>query len=154
MEQSTLRAAFACFPSGVTALCALVDGAPDGMAVSAFTPVSLDPPLLAVCIQGGSKTWRRLRTAPAIGVTVLAAGHDALCRRLSAPADRFAGVPWTASPTGAVFVDGSPARFDCVLHEELPAGDHLIALLRIHALEFSSAGAPLVFHGSAFRQLA
>ena len=46
-----LRQAFACFPSGVTAICALVDRTPIGMAASSFTSVSVDPPLVSVCIQ-------------------------------------------------------------------------------------------------------
>src|SRR3546814_7956938 len=57
-----LRAAFGCFPSGITAVCALIDGKPVGMAASSFTSVSLDPPLVSVCIQNRSKTWRQLRS--------------------------------------------------------------------------------------------
>ncbi|WP_328611315.1 flavin reductase family protein [Amycolatopsis sp. NBC_00345] len=104
MDPGSLRAAFGCFPSGVTALCALVDGEPAGMAVSAFTPVSLDPPLIAVCVQETSQTWPRLRTAPAIGVSVLAGHHGPLCRRLSGPGDRFTGAGRTFAESGAILV--------------------------------------------------
>jgi flavin reductase (DIM6/NTAB) family NADH-FMN oxidoreductase RutF len=154
MDAGGLRAAFGCFPSGVTALCALVDGGPVGMAVSAFTSVSLDPPLIAVCVQGTSRTWPKLRSAPAIGVSVLAGHHGPLCRQLSGPGDRFAGAEWTFAESGAILVPDSPARFDCVPHTEVPAGDHTLALLRVTGLGYRPADPPLVFHGSAFRQLA
>ena len=45
-DSRTLRNAFGCFPSGVTAICAMIDGEPDGMAASSFVAVSLDPPLV------------------------------------------------------------------------------------------------------------
>lgn len=148
-----LRAAFARFPSGVTALCALVDGAPEGMAVSSFISVSLDPPLLAVSLRRSSRTWAALRRAGGIGVSVLAAGHGPLTRRLSGATDRFTGVDWTATPSGAVRIGGAAAWFDCALREELPAGDHVIALLTIHDVAHPPAEPPLVFHGSTFRRL-
>ncbi|MDP9792818.1 flavin reductase (DIM6/NTAB) family NADH-FMN oxidoreductase RutF [Catenuloplanes nepalensis] len=153
MDAATLRAAFARFPSGVTALSGLVDGAPEGMAVSSFLSVSLDPPLLAVSLQRTSRTWPALRRAGGIGVSVLAAGHGALTRRLAGATDRFAGVDWTATPSGAVRIGGAAAWFDCTLHQELPAGDHVIALLTIHAVDHQPAAPPLVFHASTFRQL-
>lgn len=153
MDAGALRAAFARFPSGVTALSALVDGAPEGMAVSSFIPVSLDPPLLAVSLRRASRTWPTLRRAGGIGVSVLAAGHGPLSRQLSGAADRFAGVDWTATPSGAVRIGGAVAWFDCTPHEELPAGDHVIALLTVHASDHQPSAPPLVFHGSTFRQL-
>lgn len=60
-----LRAVFGCFPSGVIAVCAMRDGRLDGMAASAFTAVSLDPPLVSVCAQETSATWPRLRETEA-----------------------------------------------------------------------------------------
>lgn len=92
-----LRRAFGCFPSGVTAVCALVDGEPVGMAASSFTSVSVSPPLVSVCIQNISSTWPKLRRRPRLGLSVLAEGHDAACARLaSKDGDRFADVGWEA----------------------------------------------------------
>jgi flavin reductase (DIM6/NTAB) family NADH-FMN oxidoreductase RutF len=66
---SLLRQAFGCFPSGVLALSGVrADGTPVGMAVSAFVPVSLDPPLVQVCIQRSSTTWPLLRELPRLGL--------------------------------------------------------------------------------------
>lgn len=154
-HQAMLRQTFGCFPSGVTAVCAVVDGQPVGMAVSSFTSVSLDPPLVSVCVANSSSTWPKLRASGRLGVSVLGEAHDRACRQLSAKdGDRFAGVPWKATDGGALFVVGSAAALECELVKEVPAGDHLIALLRIHALSSDATVTPLVFHGSRFRQLA
>ncbi|MFI5953142.1 flavin reductase family protein [Cryptosporangium sp. NPDC051539] len=150
-----LRQAYGCFPSGVTAVCALVDGIPVGMAASSFTSVSMNPPLVSVCIQHSSTTWPKIQPRSRLGVSVLAEGQDAECLALSSKGqDRFAGIAWTPSPDGAVYVSGATAWLECSLEAELPAGDHLIALLRIHGLRAEPARSPLVFHGSVFRSLA
>ena len=154
-DPTELRRVFGCFPSGVTALCALVDGVPVGMAASTFVPVSLDPPLVSVCVQSGSMTWPRLRRGDRLGVSVLAGNHELACRSLSdRHGDRFNGVAWLAGLGDAVFIDGAVAWLACRLQAELPAGDHVIALLRILGVRADSDGEPLVLHRSRFRKLA
>ncbi|WP_204079236.1 flavin reductase family protein [Mycobacterium riyadhense] len=149
-----LRRAFGCFPSGVVAVCAIADDAPLGMAASSFTSVSVAPPLVSICVQNCSTTWPRLRDRPRLGVSVLAEGHDDACISLSRKVgDRFAGVAWRSLPGGGVVVHGASAWLDCRLHAEIPAGDHLIALLEICGLEADPDIPPLVFHGSRFRRL-
>lgn len=153
VDAGLLRQAFGCFPSGVTAVCAMVNGDPVGMAVSSFASVSLAPPLVSVCIQESSATWPKLAGRP-VGLSVLAENQAEQCRALSSKdGDRFAGVPWQASDEGALFVDGAVAWFDCVPHNELSAGDHAIVLLEIRRLWTRAGGDPLVFHGSKFRRL-
>jgi flavin reductase (DIM6/NTAB) family NADH-FMN oxidoreductase RutF len=153
-DHAVLRRAYGCFPSGVTAICALRDGEPVGMVASAFTAVSLTPPLVSVCIQDSSATWPRLRDRSRLGVSVLAASHDDACLSLSRKTgDRFAGVEWEPTPDDAVFVNGATVWLHCSVDKEIPAGDHTIALLRVHGLRAEPAAAPLVFHGSRFRRL-
>jgi flavin reductase (DIM6/NTAB) family NADH-FMN oxidoreductase RutF len=156
IDRRLLRTTFGCFPSGVTAVCGLAgDGTPVGMAVSSFTSVSLGPPLVSVCVANSSSTWPRLRTLGRLGVSILGEAHDLACRQLSAKeGDRFAGLALTSTSGSALFVAGSAASLECELVQEVPAGDHLIALLRIHALDSDASVTPLVFHGSRFRQLA
>lgn len=155
VDARALRQAFGCFPSGVAAVCCMVDGVPVGMAVSSFTSVSLAPALVSVCVQDTSATWPKLRGRSRLGLSVLAEDQEPACRALSSKdGDRFAGVRWRASGQGAVFVQGAVAWFDCSLHAEVSAGDHTIALLKIHRLGTEPGGAPLVFHGSRFRRLA
>jgi flavin reductase (DIM6/NTAB) family NADH-FMN oxidoreductase RutF len=154
-DTKRLRQAFGCFPSGVIAVCALIDGRPVGMAASSFTSVSLDPPLVAICVQDTPTTWPRLRSAERLGVSVLAEGHDVACRTLSLKVgDRFAEVQWRADDDSSVFVDGSAAWLTCSVHAEMPAGDHVIMVLAVHSVHLDPEAAPLVFHGSRFRRLA
>ncbi|SEO98146.1 flavin reductase family protein [Amycolatopsis saalfeldensis] len=150
-----LRQAYGCFPSGVTAVCALEDGVPVGIAASSFTPVSMDPPLVSLCVQNTSATWPRLRPLPRLGVSVLGQDQNAAARRLAAKdGDRFAELGLTRTDDGGVLVHGAVAWLDCSVHAEVPAGDHAIVLLWVHALRASPEDAPLVFHGSRFRRLA
>jgi len=154
-DVSQLRQAYGCFPSGVTAVCAqTAEGLPVGMAASSFTSVSMDPPLVSICVQDTSTTWPVLRRMSRLGVSVLGAGQDAAARSLAARnADRFAGLDWEPTSDGGVLVRGASAWLDCTVHEEVPAGDHVIVLLRIHALAAWPDSTPLVFHGSRFRRL-
>lgn len=154
LSPSVLRAAFASFPSGITAVAAMRDGRPQGLAASSFTSVSLSPPLVSICIARTSTTWPGLRLAPRLGLSVLAEEHGPVARALAARgADRFATVAWERSPQGAVFVPGSALWLDCTRYAEVPAGDHEIVLLSIRQLWAYPEVPPLVFHQSGFRRL-
>lgn len=154
-DSRTLRNAFGCFPSGVTAICAMIDGEPEGMAASAFVAVSLEPPLVLVCMQNSSATWRRLRNVRRIGVSVLGEEHDRACSQLAAKSgDRFERLEWSVTEGGAVLLEGAAVSLDCSVVDEISAGDHQLVLLRIEELKFQPAVNPLVFHGSRFRKLA
>jgi flavin reductase (DIM6/NTAB) family NADH-FMN oxidoreductase RutF len=149
-----LRGAFASFPSGITAVAAIRNGEPRGLAASSFTSVSLDPPLVSVCIARTSTTWPALRSAPRFGLSVLSQEQGRVARLLAAKGiDRFAEVSWERTAQGAVFVHGSALRLDCAPYDELSAGDHHIVLLAIQQLWTYPDISPLVFHGSRFRQL-
>ncbi len=154
-QPAQLRRAFGAFPTGVTAIAALVDGVPVGLAASSFTPVSLEPPIVSVCLAHTSSTWPLLRRAGRLGVSVLGAHQERLCRQLSARGgDRFAGARWRLVDDGGILLAGSAAWLDCTIEREIPAGDHDIVLLRVHDLDADPAVAPLVFHASGFRELA
>lgn len=153
-DPSALRRTYGCFPSGVTAVCALDEGTPAGMAASSFTSVSIEPALVSVCIGHGSSTWPRLRNLPRIGVSVLGERHGRAARQLAAQTtDRFADLRYTTTPEGALLLHEATAWLDCSLYAELPAGDHVIALLEIHGHLAIPDTEPLVFHNSRFRQL-
>ena len=154
LEPLRLRQVLGSFPTGVTVLAALVDGVPAGLAANSFVSVSLDPPLVSVCVAHTSSTWPVLRRATRLGVSVLGAHQEEAGRRLSArDVDRFATVEWQATPGGAVLLDGSSAWLDCSVEQEIPAGDHDIVLLRVHDLDADAEVPPLVFHGSRYRRL-
>jgi flavin reductase (DIM6/NTAB) family NADH-FMN oxidoreductase RutF len=151
-DPAALRAAFGHFPTGVAALCAQGPDGPAGMVVSTFVPVSLEPPLIAVCLQSTSSTWPVLRGCERIGVSVLAAEHDAAAFSLSKrTGDRFAGVRHSTTDAGSVRIAGCSAWFDCEKYREVEAGDHVMALMRVVAHESDGgATAPLVVHRSRF----
>jgi len=156
LQPDTLRKAFGRFPSGIAALCAIVDGAPQGIVASSFTVgVSMDPPLVMFAVQNTSRTWPIVRTAGRIGVSVLGTGHDGVCRQIaSKTGDRFAGLELHSTGDGALFLEEAALWLDCSVENEVPAGDHHVVLLRVHALTtHDEAHEPLVFHGSAFRRL-
>jgi flavin reductase (DIM6/NTAB) family NADH-FMN oxidoreductase RutF len=152
-DQALLRQAFGCFPSGVTAFCGLRGGVAEGMAASSFTSVSMDPPLVSVCVANTSSTWPKLADLPRLGLSVLADGLVA--RALSAKnGDRFADVQWEAADSGAVFVHGATLWLECAPFKRVEAGDHEIVVLQITALAMYPDIAPIIFHRSAFHGLA
>ena len=154
LDPHTLRAAFGAFPSGVVAVAAQVRGQLTGIAASSFTSVSLDPPLVSFSVATTSNTWPLLREASHLGVSVLADHHDAVCRQLAGPTDqRFAGLPFRSTGEGAVLLDEAVATFDCSIHQEIEAGDHLVVLLALHRVSDGGDRAPLVFHRSGFATL-
>jgi flavin reductase (DIM6/NTAB) family NADH-FMN oxidoreductase RutF len=151
LDPGRLREVFGVFPSGVVAVAADVDGVHVGLAASSFTSVSLDPPLVSFSVATTSRTWPTLRRAGHLGVTILADHHDQACRQLAGPVEhRFDGLSLTATDDGALTLDDGLARFDCTIHDEVAAGDHLIVLLRLHAVEHTDTSEPLVFHRSGF----
>lgn len=150
-DPSTLRRGFTLYPRGVMAVASLIDGARVGLAVSAFVSVSLDPPLMLICIDAESKTWPTLKTAAGIGVSVIAENQAWLGRQLaSRRTDRFAGTTFEERASGALLLADSVARFECTIENETVAGDHLMVLLRVQSMDGDPSIEPLVWHDSAF----
>jgi flavin reductase (DIM6/NTAB) family NADH-FMN oxidoreductase RutF len=147
------RRVLAAYPTGVTAVAALVDGRPAGISASSFTSVSLEPALVSVCIAHTSTTWPLLRDLPRIGVSVLSAEQEHIARALaSRDGDRFEAIGWSAGSDGSVRIDGASAWLDCSIDTVVRAGDHDIVVLRVVELDGDPAVDPLVFHGSTYRR--
>lgn len=154
LDAAKLRRVFGAFPSGVTALASLWDGAPMGLAASSFTSVSLDPPLVSICVAITSSTWPLLRLAPRLGVSILSADQEAAGRQLAAhDVDRFANLKLRTTEGGAVLLEGASAWFECSVFTEVRAGDHDIVVLLVHDLDADTDVAPLIFHASRFHRL-
>lgn len=156
LDPNRLREAFGSFPTGVVAVAAEVDGLVVGLAASSFTSVSLEPALVSINLATSSKTWPDLRRASHLGLTVLADHHGPLCRQLAGPVDeRFTNVAHTVTPEGAVIIDDGLAGFDTTVYREVEAGDHVLVLLELHAVDHGGNSlSPLVFHRSQFGSLA
>lgn len=154
LDPRLLRDAFGSYPTGVVAVAARVGDELVGLAASSFTSVSLEPALVSFSVATTSRTWPRLREAGALGVSVLADHHDAVCRQLAGPADeRFEGLALAATPQGAVVLDEAVTHFVCRVHAEVEAGDHVVVLLAVDAVTDTAGGSPLVFHRSGFAKL-
>ena len=132
-------------PTGVVVVAALVDDAPVGMAINSITSVSLDPPLIAICIDNKSSTWPQIRAAGSFTVSILPAHDHQAPRRFSGPSEnRFDGVGWHSHETGPV-LDDSVAWIDCEVHQEHSAGDHTIVVARVLDLGTAEDGQALLF---------
>jgi flavin reductase (DIM6/NTAB) family NADH-FMN oxidoreductase RutF len=154
LDARRLRHVFGAFPSGVAAIAAIVDGAPTGLTASSFTSVSLDPPLVSLCVAHTSSTWPLLRRAPRLGISILSAAQERAGRQLAARrGDRFADLSWRATEDGAVLLDGAGGWLETSIDQQVRAGDHDIIVLRVHDLDADHDISPLVFHASQFRRI-
>ncbi len=154
LTPSSLREAFGHFPSGVIAIAAEIDGVREGLAASTFVPVSLDPPLVSFCVQNTSTTWPKLKSAQALGISVLGEAHDDAARALAAKTgDRFVGLETVSNAHGAVFIKGTSVWLESAIEQLIPAGDHTIVVLRVSDVQVDADVAPIVFHRSVFRRL-
>jgi len=155
-DSQLLRTTFSYFPSGVVALAAVVDGVNEGLVASSFTVgVSMDPPLVAFSVQNTSTTWPTLAKAERIGISVLGETHGQTARQIAAKdkSTRFENLELEKSADGALFVHGSPVWLETKAYSEAPAGDHTMIFLEVTGIYADGEIEPLVFHGSAFKQL-
>jgi flavin reductase (DIM6/NTAB) family NADH-FMN oxidoreductase RutF len=154
-DTDALRRVYGRFPTGVMAVCAMRDGDPAGFAASSFVVVSAQPPLVAVCVQRGSASWSLISASPSVGLSVLSAGQDQLCRQLAARGgfDKFIGAGWSATANGAVLIEGATAWLECAIYSVSLAGDHDLVLMKVRRHSVNGDVAPLVFHASGFHQL-
>jgi flavin reductase (DIM6/NTAB) family NADH-FMN oxidoreductase RutF len=135
VDQQSYRRILGHFLSGVAIVTGMSDSDPVGLAVNSFTAVSLDPPLVAFFPATKSTSWPRIRPGGRFCVNILGHDQEDVCRRFAmSGADKFAGLSWTAAPSGSPLLDGCLAWIDCSLDSEHPAGDHTLALGRVLAL--------------------
>ena len=125
------------FPTGVTVVTAMSADGPVGMTANAVTSLSLDPLLLIVCFDNGSRTLPVVRGAGRFGVNVLAVGQDELAQRFAGKLpepEKFAGVAYTLDD-GVPVVEGAHAWLGCDLQQLVPGGDHTIGIGAVRAAE-------------------
>lgn len=144
----SLRAVMACFPTGVTVVATLDEaGIPIGLTVNSFTSVSLEPPLVLVCIDRDSSSHDRLVAAEGFAISILSGVQADLAERFAKrpPQGRFEGVEWNTAPSGNPVLAGAVAWLDCSVQSVVVAGDHSIVLGRATAYA-STEASPLLFH--------
>ena len=146
------RAAMGRFPSGVTIVTSWDHGAPVGTTVNAFCSVSLEPPLLLVCLVHANPALAPIERSGLIGVNFLPTEACDLARLFGRDSggDRFAEVAYSAREGGAPQLAAACVFIDCVLEQAHDAGDHRILVARGVAIDHASTGAPLLYHRGAF----
>lgn len=146
MEPRALRRALGNFVTGVTVVTTVDgEGRPRGLTANSFTSVSLDPPLVLVCIATASSSCAVFEASGGFAVNVLSEEQRPICDGFAArSADRFAGVAWAPGATGAPRLEGSLVSLDCSVHGRMPAGDHMILIGRVEDYAVLP-GRPLVF---------
>jgi flavin reductase (DIM6/NTAB) family NADH-FMN oxidoreductase RutF len=151
-----LRAVFATFATGVTVV-AVGGPRPHAMTANSFTSVSLDPPLVLVCVDRRAVMHDRVLGAGAFGVSILGRRQQDIARRF-ADRDRgdgpaqFAGVAWTAGQQhGAPLIDGAMGWMECALWQAYDGGDHSIVVGRVSAAGCGDDREALLFLGGGYR---
>ncbi|MCJ0868384.1 flavin reductase family protein [Streptomyces sp. AP-93] len=152
VDPALFREVLGAFASGITVVAAVADdGRPAGLACQSFASLSLDPPLVLLCVGKGSSSWPKVRAAGRFGVSILAEDQRAVCEALGRRGeDKFAGVDWELSAHRAVRVTGALATVDCALEEVHEAGDHYLVTARVLELSASDGGSPLLYYRSAY----
>ncbi|WP_298843898.1 flavin reductase family protein [uncultured Roseobacter sp.] len=142
IDPRALRSAFGSFMTGVTVVTAMDDHQkPVGFTANSFTSVSLEPPLLLVCLAKTSGNYDVLTAAANFAVNVLAEDQTEVSNTFARPVeDRFATVKWRRGPNGGPVLEGVCAWFDCSMHQQVDAGDHVILVGEVQA--FDSTPAP------------
>lgn len=139
-EARALRDAFGAFTTGVTVITARTrDGREIGFTANSFTSVSLDPPLLLVCVAKTSRNFDNVTKAAGFGVNILSEAQQDVSNTFARPVeDRFAGVEWRPGPAGSPVFPDAAAWFDCRVEQVIDAGDH--AVLLGHVVGFVNTG--------------
>jgi flavin reductase (DIM6/NTAB) family NADH-FMN oxidoreductase RutF len=143
--------------SGVTVVTCTGERGTHGMTASSFTSLSLEPPLILICVKHDALTHELLPARGAFGVHILAEGMEELSNRcagfLGTDAHWLADVPQRVEATGAPILEGVLAWLDCRLCQAYPGGDHTIYIGEIQAAG-AAEGAPLLWHQRGYRRLA
>lgn len=155
LDPATLRTVLGHYPSGVTIVTCVIDGAPTGFTCQSFHSLSLDPPMVVLLAGRNSKTWPKIRDAGKFCVNILSEDQRDLCRQFAvSDSDKFSGVSWHPSPNGSPVIDAVSGWVECELDSEFDGGDHLIVTARVTNLSAEESAYPLVFHRGIFRSIA
>jgi flavin reductase (DIM6/NTAB) family NADH-FMN oxidoreductase RutF len=124
-DKIALRQALGAFATGVTIVTARIqaDGEPVGFTANSFTSVSLEPPLLLVCLAHTAASYKMFCEAESFAVNVLSAEQQETAMLFATRgADKFGATRWHPGEMGAPLIEGCLARFDCAMHQRVAAG--------------------------------
>jgi flavin reductase (DIM6/NTAB) family NADH-FMN oxidoreductase RutF len=142
------------FATGVT-IATVTDtaGAPHGLTVSSFTSVSLEPPLVLICLGHEISNIESFRSAKYFGINVLGEDQLEVSERFARKGqDRFEGLAWGPGTTGVPLLASGLAQMECAIHTRIPMGDHDIFVGEMVAARVCE-GSPLLYFASTYRKL-
>jgi len=155
LNSREFRDALGHFATGVAVISAFkADGETLGVTVNSFASVSLDPPLILWSLDKGSDRFAPLMQVDRFAVNILGQGEQEMSRRLSRKGqsalhpDEF-----SKSTHGVPVLRHAAAIFECVVHEKIEAGDHVIFIGRVLACSHNSHETPLLYYRGAYRVL-
>lgn len=158
VNAAALREVAGVFPTGVVVVTARTVTGPVGLTVQSFVSLSLDPPMVQICIATTSRTWGLVAEEGTFSVSILSRHQAQLALQFAGADDRFRDVETTTSPLlGHPRLVGAAGWLDCRIHATVPAGDHTIVIATVLDLALAAPGTaadPLVFHQSQFAGLA
>jgi flavin reductase (DIM6/NTAB) family NADH-FMN oxidoreductase RutF len=155
LDQDEFRSVLGRFASGVTVVTvADKHGRDFGITVTAFTSLSLDPPMVLVCIDHEASILPALASASHFVVNVLAQHQEAIARRFSVPdaEQRFEGLGFTRGQSGAAVLEDVLASLECRMVESVPGGDHTIFLGQVESANVRQ-DTPLLYYRGGYSQL-
>ncbi|MEO7087091.1 MAG: flavin reductase family protein [Gemmatimonadaceae bacterium] len=154
LDSDTFRSVLGRFASGVTIVTARDAGGHDhGMTVSAFCSLSLQPPLVLVCVDQAASMHDLLLTHPRFGVSILSSSQEAYSRRFADElTDRFDGMAYTRSENGVVLLEDALAHLECQVVAHHDAGDHTLFVASVERAE-PRDGRPLLYYRGGYAQL-
>lgn len=154
MDDQKFRDAMSTFASGVTVV-GLRDGEGRfrGITVSAFSSVSMTPPMVLVCIARTSACNEELGTGVYFGVSILAEDQASLAQHFAkSSGNKFGDVPFRFGRTSVPLIDGACTQLECVVRQRIEAGDHIVVLGEVIAAEVTNAP-PLVYAQRNFHKV-
>jgi flavin reductase (DIM6/NTAB) family NADH-FMN oxidoreductase RutF/predicted ester cyclase len=138
------------FPTGVTIVTTIEGEAPVGLAVNAFSSISLDPPLVLFCVGRTAHTYPRLFAGDAVGVNILAFDQRGIAARFATSGgEKFDQVEWALGANGVPLLSGVAARLEGVIETRIAAPTHTIFITRVTAAEAFDRQ-PLIYLAGAY----
>ncbi len=148
-----LRRAFGKFMTGITVITTtLEDGTPIGITANSFTSVSMEPPLLLICLAKSLNSYPVYEKTSHFAVNILSHRQKNVSQIFARPSidDRFAKIKWKSDSFNNPVIDYTVAHFSCSVYDKKDAGDHLILIGKIEDFTDSSRMGLGYYNGSYF----
>lgn len=156
VEPLQFRDALGHFASGITVITSQLDDEPIGFTCQSFYSVSMEPPLVSFSVMARSLSYPKIRQAGRFAVNILSNEQVSISNQFARRGnDKWRGVDWQRSTLGNPLIAGSLHWLDCEIHAEHVAGDHLIVLGEVKALNLNKAvSEPLLYFKGQYHSLA